>query len=299
MTRKPQGKTKLKIFIAGAGRMGGALARAWGRAGHRVRVRDPRLPATRRLVHGAPFEMQEADVIFLCVPDSAVQPAAEWLAAQGRGEALRRRRQVVAHCAGALDLSVLEPAARLGARPGSLHPLWSVPSSNKNFDGAHAAVDGDAAVRRILANLARDAGMKPFRLARGDRALYHAAAVLAANGLVGLAGEAAQLLERCGLEREEALEALMPLMRSALDSVERQGLPGALTGPIARGDSAVVEANLRALERVSENSSLLYRMIGFALLRIAAEQGQVPRAKLATLASLIKARQGRGRARAR
>src|SRR5690606_1661352 len=110
-----------------------------------------------------------------------------------------------------------------------------------------AAVDGTAAARPRLTDLAREVGLHPFHVPQDQRVRYHAAASLAANGAVALAGLAAQVLQPLGLRRDEALAALLPLLSSALAGLGRVGLPGGLTGPVARGDVEVVRRHLRAL----------------------------------------------------
>jgi predicted short-subunit dehydrogenase-like oxidoreductase (DUF2520 family) len=260
-----------RVLILGPGRLGGALALALRPAGHAVsllgRAGAEHRPALR--ASSRPFGPSDADCILLTVPDQAVAEVARAHQAQFH------RGQVVVHCSGALGLDVLAPAAERGAHVGSLHPLCAVPSRSASLIGAFAAIEGDPTASRMLTRLARDAGLAPFRLPPGRRALYHAAAALASNGLVALADEATALLGACGLPRPRALQALGPLMRSALAGLEREGLPRALTGPIARGDAAVVEAHLQALaESPSPTAPLLYRALALALVRVSEELGR-------------------------
>jgi predicted short-subunit dehydrogenase-like oxidoreductase (DUF2520 family) len=67
---------------------------------------------------------------------------------------------------------------------------------------------------------------------------------MASNLLVALEESAAELVEKLGIE--DARELLAPLvLRTASNWAERG--PGALTGPIARGDRATVERHRTAL----------------------------------------------------
>src|SRR3954452_6648320 len=70
---------------------------------------------------------------------------------------------------------------------------------------------------------------------------------MSAGPLVALLDAACAALVEAGVEREAALNALLPLSTSALQGVEKRGLTKGLTGPIARGDVAVVRAHLEAL----------------------------------------------------
>ena len=94
-------------------------------------------------------------------------------------------------------LDVLEPVARLrpDCRIGALHPLQTLPSADAGLarlPGSWAAVAGPPAV----SELAEELGLRPFRVADADRALYHAAAVVASNHLVALLGQVERLPAR-------------------------------------------------------------------------------------------------------
>jgi predicted short-subunit dehydrogenase-like oxidoreductase (DUF2520 family) len=231
----------------------------------------------------------------LTVPDRAIAEVARARAGE------LRRGQVVAHCSGALGLAALSPASARGAHVGSLHPLCAVPSPTASLAGAFASIDGDSRAASALARLAKEIGLTPFRLAPRRRALYHAAIAMASNGLVALADEAAGMLVACGVPKAKALDALVPLMRSALSGLERAGLPGALTGPIARGDTATVEAHLAALAKSrSLTAPLLYRALSATLVRLSSQLGQAPEEDLRrVLDALISGAPGRAPARPR
>ena len=51
-------------------------------------------------------------------------------------------------------------------------------------------------------------------------------------------------LDQLGIGTDQAIKALVPLMRSTLNNLERLGLPNALTGPVSRGDASAVRAHL-------------------------------------------------------
>jgi predicted short-subunit dehydrogenase-like oxidoreductase (DUF2520 family) len=53
-------------------------------------------------------------------------------------------------------------------------------------------------------------------------------------------------------------------------NLEDPGLPGALTGPIARGDVETVRANLAAMDEVTRG---LYARLGLAALELSRELG--------------------------
>jgi predicted short-subunit dehydrogenase-like oxidoreductase (DUF2520 family) len=100
--------------------------------------------------------------------------------------------------------------------------------------------------------------MRPFEVPEDNRAAYHAAASIASNLLVALQEAATDLLERAGVG--DARELLTPLvLRTAANWAERG--PGALTGPIARGDRETVERHREAIAESAPELIPLYEAL--------------------------------------
>jgi predicted short-subunit dehydrogenase-like oxidoreductase (DUF2520 family) len=107
-------------------------------------------------------------------------------------------------------------------------------------------------------SLAHALGMRPFAIADEDRAAYHAAASIAANFLTTVEGAAERLAATAGVPRE----ALVPLVRAAVENWAALGARDALTGPIVRGDEAVVERQRAAIaERAPELAGLFDALV--------------------------------------
>lgn len=267
-----RGRAPPSVFVVGAGRLGGALALALRGAGWEVlgawtRTAGRRLPGIAVRTGAFPGAIRDAELVLICVPDRAVAAVATDLAA------LARPGQVFAHCAGALDLTPLSPVAAAGAAVGSLHPLVAV-SAGTRLAGRSCALEGMPRALPLLRRAAAAVGLKPIEIPRSGRARYHAAATLAATGAVVIAAEAVRLLEGLGVPEAGARAALSDLMASAIEGVRRHGLPAALTGPVARGDAAVLEDHLAALE--GERADVLYRAVAELALPAARAQGADP-----------------------
>ena len=169
---------------------------------------------------------EDAELVLLCVPDSAIAGVA---AAIEPGPWL-------AHVSGATPLAALNPHVRRF----SLHPLqtFTVSRGAEQLDGAWAAVTGETdAARRAGLSLAETLGLRPFALDDESRRLYHAGAAIASNYLVTLYRAAAMLFEDAGAPPE----ALVPLMTRTIEN----GFE--LTGPLQRGDLETVRGHLDAL----------------------------------------------------
>jgi predicted short-subunit dehydrogenase-like oxidoreductase (DUF2520 family) len=217
----------LRVGIVGAGRVGTALARALREAG--VGVEGPVGRGERPL---------GCDAILLCVPDAEISAAAEVVTAAA---------PLVGHTSGATPLSALTHA---GVPTFGLHPLQSFAHPGVRFEGAGAAVAGSTPEALAFAtDLAERLGMTPFEIDDDGRAAYHAAASVASNFLVTLQAAAEAVAAGAGLDRDEARRLLMPLVRQTVENVAELGPEAALTGPVARGDEATVEAQRAAVER--------------------------------------------------
>jgi predicted short-subunit dehydrogenase-like oxidoreductase (DUF2520 family) len=196
--------------------------------------------AARLRERGVGVGVDDPDVVLLCVPDTAVADVSR---------CLTPGRAWVGHVSGATPLAALEPHERRF----SLHPLQTFDRSGDpaQFDGAWAAVSGETddalAIARELAEIL---GLQPFELADEDRTLYHAGAVFASNYLV--------TLERAAVRLGVPAEALVPLMTRTIEN----GFD--LTGPIARGDWATVEAHKRAIHEAQPELEHLYETLAGA-----------------------------------
>lgn len=176
----------------------------------------------------------EADAWILTVPDTRIADVASQLPPG----------PILLHCSGSLPVEVLRPH-----RPaGSLHPLMTFPGPElglPELQGAFAALAGDPEARALARRLAVELGLEPIEVP-GDRRLYHASAVIAGNLTTVLVGEAARVLAAAGVPEARALEMLAPLAEISARNAAH-GVAQALTGPIPRGDDAILEGHRRAL----------------------------------------------------
>ena len=124
------------------------------------------------------------------------------------------------------------------------------------FDGAWAAATGETDdALGVARELAGTLGLHPFVLPDEDRTLYHAGAVFASNYLV--------TLQRAAVRLGVPAEGLGPLMTRTVEN----GFD--LTGPIARGDWATVEAHKRAIRTARPELEHLYETLAEATVTLA------------------------------
>jgi len=252
--------------LVGPGRAGTALSLALVARGWTVTVvagRSPEAESTRRTAVALGAQAvpvadagRNADLVIVATPDGEIAAAARELAPSLRSGAL------VLHLSGARTLHEFDDLllARPDAAVGSLHPLQSLPSGEvgrARLPGSWCAVDGPASIEQLALTL----GMRPFRVDTADRVRYHATACVASNHLVALLGQ----VERLAVDAGVPFEAFLPLVRATVENVTVLGAPGALTGPVARGDVATVAAHLDALP---SGERAAYRALAEAALRL-------------------------------
>ncbi|MGH7606910.1 MAG: Rossmann-like and DUF2520 domain-containing protein, partial [Gemmatimonadales bacterium] len=208
-------------------------------------------------------------VVILAVRDDAIRPLATTLAQAGAISA----SHVVLHLSGSQGQEALGPLVSTRAALGSLHPLQTIVEPERapaRLRGAYAAVEGMPRAVETGERLARDLGMRPFRIATKAKPIYHAGAVFASNYLVVVEAVAQRLLRHAGLADAEAWAALRPLVDGTLANLSRAEPKHALTGPVARGDTATI---LRHLASLAIDDANLYRALGRAALALAQKQG--------------------------
>jgi predicted short-subunit dehydrogenase-like oxidoreductase (DUF2520 family) len=240
------------IGIVGAGAVGTALGVALSRAGwpiHAVASRDPArrerfrslVDVSRVFADPEPI-LDEVELIILAVPDDAVASLA--------GSLRMYSGQAMIHTSGALGAEVLEPAMAAGTQTGAFHPLVAFADTERAvaaLHGATVAIEGDDDLAAMLADMAEAIGATPVRLAAGSKAAYHAAAVLAAGGVIALLDAIAELGRVAGLDEAGSLAIYGPLIEGTLGNARALGIRAALTGPMTRGDIGTLEAHLATL----------------------------------------------------
>lgn len=276
------------LAIVGAGRVGremGARLRALGwRIGavvtqHRASART----AVRAIGGGSPFgeltrQVLVADVVLLATGDDALAAVARELAAIGGKE---WRGKVALHLSGALPALVLAPLAARGARIGSMHPMQTFGRHGRpHLEDVLFAVEGDAAAVRVARGIVRSLGGLPVRIEARRKAAYHCAGSFAAGHVLASLEAATRLLEGTGFTRKQAVRSLVSLARQTLGNFEQLGPRAAWTGPLSRGDFAIVMKHAEVLRRYPEEYRGAYAALARLAIHLLAKSPHSARARL-------------------
>lgn len=246
------------VSIIGIGRAGGALALALAKHGYRIENLISRDPGrAERIADGIeppPRVLAEDDlsgisseIIFITTQDTEVRSVAEMLAPEAA------HRPFVFHTSGSLSSEVLDDLKEAGCETGSIHPLVSISDArmaSEKFGGVYFCVEGTPKALESARSIVTDLGGKSFTIEARHKALYHAAAVMAAGHVTALIDAAFETMAKCGLDPQRAKNVLLPLIKSTVDNLETLSPEGALTGTFARADDETFGRHLEALKAV-------------------------------------------------
>jgi len=207
----------------------------------------------------------ESDVILIATPDDVVAKVASELARIGAEEL---DEKIVLHTSGALDVSVLHLLREHGAAVGTFYPLQSFTGVGlPPLDGKVFAIDGDPVAVRVSRQMARSLGGSPILIVGGHKALFHAAATMAAGHVLAVEETATRMLMSIGMKRREAVRALLPLTRQVLENFELLGPRVASSVQASSGENGTLAAHLTAMRQLPPEFSQAYGSLDRLLAR--------------------------------
>jgi predicted short-subunit dehydrogenase-like oxidoreductase (DUF2520 family) len=281
--------TPKTVAIIGAGRVGSSLGFLLRKAGYAVTAVAARSMATAEkaadfIGSGEPTNdvvkaASKADIVFITTPDWAIKNVCDKIAS---GSGLKQGSLVV-HMSGAHSLDLLEAARAVGAHRAVLHPLQSLASREqgiKTLPGSYFRVEADPEARTDATDIVTALGgielvLPKWSPDKDSAALYHAGAVAVSNYFVALIDYGLKFYQALGADKREALKAVLPLIRGTLHNIETLGIPGALTGPIMRGDIQTVRDHLHAMQERTPELINLYKELARQAVSVARDRGSI------------------------
>lgn len=270
-----------KISIIGAGVVGTAIGYLLRKAGYHIagiasRTLESAQKAKKFIGEGDVSTdlvavAKKADIVFITTSDNAIEDTCKKIASEGGFNP----ETIVFHTCGALPSDILRSAKKNGAYIASIHPLQSlanVKEAVKSLLGSYFCIEGDETALSVAREIVTSLNGKEITLKVNKKALYHAGAVAASNFLVATVAFGLDLFEAAGIKRKDSLAALMPLIKGTVKNIGALGIPLALTGPISRGDTNVVEDHLKAISKNRNKMLKLYSELGRYTVKIAIEK---------------------------
>ena len=227
----------MKLSIVGYGNLGHFYADRLTESGWSVNI-----IRARELTH----PITASGPVLICVPENEITAIAHYIL----------QPDIVLHTSGSIGPEILRPHHCVGV----LHPIMTFHRS-RSYPGIYPATfEGDTGARGLAEQITSATGgqLIPFK---GNRAQYHAAAVIAGNLTTVLLNSALKLLCHNGYSEDEAKSLLKPLATASVDNVESTNLRDHLTGPIARSQVDVLESQRLSLNVYDRSLAKLYQEI--------------------------------------
>lgn len=282
----------LKIGFIGAGRLAKTLGRVCANRGLSVSAIASRTPAhadelAAQIVGCSGVSAQTVadtcDLIFITTPDHAIRATAEaikW-----------RAGTFVVHCSGATEIDELYKAATDGAFIGGFHPLQTFAdpeASMQSLAGCTITIEArQAELNETLAMIAEHLNCRVIQLPPGARPRYHAAAGYASQFVNVLLKQASVIWSSWGGTENDAIHALIPLVRGTLASIEQLGAVASMPGPVSRGDVGSVEKHVNALAANAPAVLHLYSVLCNETVSMALESGRINTEQAAEIQALL------------
>lgn len=249
------------VNIIGAGRVGRTFLRLLGSDAHDIAsaTRESAEMAVRETGHGRATDlgtMRPADIWLLTVPDTQIASAAQTLAETDI------QASIAIHCSGFHTADIMAPLKTKGWHLASAHPNLSFAdpkAAGSRFAGTPCGIEGDDHAVEAIEALLAELGAVPFRISSEKKALYHAAAVFSNNFATVLQAIAREAWADAQVPDDIAVRLNASLLTATTENVVALGAAAALTGPAARGDLEVVEAQARCVADWNAEAGHLYR----------------------------------------
>lgn len=254
----------MRIGFIGAGKVGFSLGKYF--VEHQISVSGYYSRTLQSAMEAAEFTkttyystlkelVTDSEVLFITVSDSAIRSVWDQL------KTLHISDKMICHCSGVLSSQIFSDIAEYQCLGYSIHPLLAVSSklhSYQELSNAIFTIEGQEEGLLDMKKLIEDCGNQVIEIFPQEKIRYHAAAVLSSNLVLGLIETAIEELMTCGFSKEEAKQALLPLVCGNVEHLKSQSIEEALTGPVERCDIKTVEQHLSKLE--GDNKEI-YRLL--------------------------------------
>ncbi len=290
------------VAIIGAGRVGSSVGFLLKKAGYTVTAVAARSIASAEkaadfIGSGEPTAdvvkaASKADIVFITTPDGVIKNVCDKIASGGL-----KPGSIVVHMFGGQSLELLDAAKLSGSFRAVIHPLQSVPTPAqgiKNLPGSYFRTEADPEALESAHQLVKALGgvelvMLKWGPDKDSAALYHAGAIAVSNYFAALVDYGLKFYQALGADKQEALKALLPLIKGTLQNIETLGTAEALTGPIARGDVETIQGHIKAMQNKTPELLGLYKELARQTISLARDKDSITQETAEELLKLLSA----------
>lgn len=180
--------------------------------------------------------------------------------------------KIICHCSGSISSEVFSNISNFGAYGYSLHAMYAFSdkyTSYKDLNSAYFSLEGDSKYLSYIESLIKTLGNEIIIIEKEKKYLYHLASVTVANLTLALLNTGVDYLSLCGVDKNDALKALLPLIKNNLNNIEEKGFVKAVTGPVDRNDIGTITNHLSVIPK---EDILLYTNLSNKLVKLCKEK---------------------------
>jgi predicted short-subunit dehydrogenase-like oxidoreductase (DUF2520 family) len=188
--------------------------------------------------------VENSSMIFITTPDDKVHEVWKKLLD------LNLTKKIICHTSGSLTSSTFLNINNSDAFAYSIHPIFAFfdkYDSYGDLKNAYFSIEGPEKHIQEVKEFIESLGNKAFIINSENKSLYHLASVTVSNLVLSLISTGVSYLSKCGLNEDDALDALLPLIQNNIDNIKNKGLVNALTGPVERNDLGTINHHLEAI----------------------------------------------------
>ncbi|HCM17998.1 MAG TPA: hypothetical protein DHW84_07180 [Firmicutes bacterium] len=269
----------LEIGFIGAGKVGKALGLYFKRHGLKIAGYYSKTAKSAQeaalLTASTKFASirdiaDSSSIIFIAVPDQVLEIIDCEAVALINDHSISKEKTWI-HVSGAHPSDILTGLKSAGCAVGSVHPLQSFgePSNSaEQLEKVWFTIEGTEKAVQAAQTILDQTGGKYSLIEAENKPLYHTGACVISNFLVTLLESGIQLFAAAGMQREDIMPAIEPLIKTTLSNVREKGTIEALTGPIVRGDFNTINDHLQALAAQLPCELDLYKSMALKTVRM-------------------------------
>ncbi len=263
----------MTIGFIGAGKVGVTLGKYFKEKGLEVKGFYSKSPQSAKwaaqFTNSANYEslqdiINNCDMLMFTVPDGQIAEVWEEAKFQIINQSVEKKtasHKMICHCSGLHSSKIFSEIEGTNCAGYSIHPLCAINDKETSWQYMNDVlftIEGHDAYMKEIQQMFQLLENQTQVLDASKKAVYHAAASLASNHLVGVFSMAVDTFLQCGFSEEEATKQLYHLAAGNLEQIREKGCVDALTGPIERGDVDTVQRHIRVLSELSDKIQQAY-----------------------------------------
>jgi predicted short-subunit dehydrogenase-like oxidoreductase (DUF2520 family) len=208
----------------------------------------------------------ESDVLFIATTDDQI------LRAYKKIKPFLHTKKYIYHFSGLLPAEIFPKTGnifRCSIHPFATFPKVTIPPTRRHYI---LFVQGDREAEQITKRIFSKENFILRKIKRSKKPLCHLLGVFSSNLVVGLVSAMYELAQRIGWNEDDMCTVVFPLIEETLSNIRAYNIKNSVSGPLERGDVAVVKQHLQVL-RGNRFLQSTYKILSLGVLK------HVPRGK--------------------